>query len=162
MNGPREPWQPDPRKLGNWTSMFEPQAREAPSPPQSPPPVEPPDEAELAGVDLSAYKPCQLQRGRSRPALMLGLRRFDAKSGLWHSWSMAYPSLYAIDVIGDRMVSLDFGTRQFVLEGRGLDELARHIQSGTVLAIEEYSPHIWPQPTDGVVISKIEKIEPPG
>lgn len=161
MSNPSEPWQPDPRKLGNWTSLFETQARDAPPAPNSAPSVEPPDDAELAGVDLSEYKPWQLQRGRTRPALMLGLRRFDAKSGLWHTWSMSYPSLYAIDTIGDRMLSLDFGTRQYVLEGRGLDELARQIQSGTVLAIEEFSPHIW-QPTDGPVISKIEKIESPG
>lgn len=157
MSNPHQPWQPDERKLGNWASMFEPQERQAATPPPAGSQVEPPFEDERPNLDPNEYKPWQLQRGRSRPALMLGLRRFDPKSGLWHLWSMAYPSLYAVDSIGDRIVSLDFGTRQFVIEGMGLDVLADHLQQGIVLNIVEYAAQIWTARAEGPVVIAIQK-----
>ena len=163
MTDPNKPWEPDPKKMGNWTSMFEPKARDEP-------PVAPSsagvrtDDGAVVGADEASgqYRPWVLQRGRSHPAMMLQFRRYDPRSGLWIGWQAAYPQLNAVDFIGDRMFTLDFGIRQFVLEGRGLDELARHIQSGTVLAIEEFSAQVWPQPESGPVITKIEKIEATG
>ncbi|MGC5254615.1 hypothetical protein, partial [Escherichia coli] len=78
------------------------------------------DDAELPGIDPAKYQPWILQRGRSHAAMMLALNWFDAKAGLWHCSAIAYPSLYAIDSIGERMVSLDFGARQYMIEGYGL------------------------------------------
>jgi hypothetical protein len=146
MTDERTPWQPDQRKMGNWTSMFDRQERDGSPPAQSvAPAIEAPSEADAPALDLTEYRPWQLQRGRSRPALMLALRRFDPKSGLWRGWALAYPSLYAVEHLGDRMVSLDFGgTRQFVVEGHGLDVLADHLQQGIVLNIVEYAASIWP------------------
>jgi hypothetical protein len=118
------------------------------------------DEAALAlALDATEYKPWVLQRGRSRPAMMLHLRRFEPKSGLWMGWQMSYPHLIAVEYIGDRMLSLDFGSRQFVIEGRGLDELARHLQQGSVLAVQEYCDAVWPQEGKDFVISTIKKLE---
>ena len=161
MTDPNKPWEPDPKKMGNWASMFEPKAREdALAQPPASASVRTDDGALIGPDETSAqYRPWLLQRGRSQPAMMLLFRKFDPRSGLWIGWQAAYPQLNAVDFIGDRMVSLDFGIRQFVLEGRGLDELARHIQSGSVLTIEEFSAHVWPQPESGPVITKIEKIE---
>lgn len=56
------------------------------------------------------------------------------------------------------MLSLDFGERQFVIEGHGLDELARHFQQGTVIKIVEYAPAIWPTRADGPVVTAIRKV----
>lgn len=153
MSDPRTPWQPDQRKLGNWASMFDKQANEAPHPTQpASSPADTYDDAETSGTDPNQYRPWTLQRVKSRPAMMLALRRFDLKSGLWRRWSMSYPSLYALDVLGDRMLNLDFGgSRQFVLEGRGLDVLADHLQQGTVLCIVEYAASIWPTAGSAIV-----------
>lgn len=104
------------------------------------------DEAVMAlALDAPEYKPWVLQRGRGRPAMMLHLRRYEPKSGLWCGWQIAYPHLVAVEYTGDKMLSLDFGTRQFLIEGTGLDELARHLQQGTVLVIQEYSDRVWAQ-----------------
>lgn len=102
------------------------------------------DEAALAlALDPQEYRPWVLQRGRSRPAMMLHLRRFEPKSGLWTGWVLSYPQLLAAEYTGDRLLSLDFGTRQFIIEGAGLDELAQRLQSGSVLIVQEYAAAVW-------------------
>ena len=115
---------------GQWREMFEPQrspgaARAAPPPECDD--LELDDDREL---DLANYKPWLVQRGRSRPAMMLHLRRYEARSGLWMGWAMSYPSLIAAEYVGDRMVSLDFGTRQFMIEGEGAAGDARSPAAG--------------------------------
>lgn len=103
------------------------------------------DEAALAlALDAQEYRPWVLQRGRGRPAMMLHLRRYESKSGLWMGWQLAYPHLIAAEYVGDRMLSLDFGSRQFVIEGTGLDDLVRHLQLGSVLMVQEFAPAVWP------------------
>ena len=153
-------WEPDPNKMGNWRSMFE-QSRGA-TPGREASPTPPPDDTPLddtaASHDLTSYKPWLLQRGRSRPSLMLGLRRFEARSGLWQGWGLSYPSLQAVEYIGDRMLSLDFGTRQFMLEGHGLDELERRLAEGTVVTIVEYAAQVWATKPDGPIVTAIGKI----
>lgn len=120
------------------------------------------DEAAMAlAHDPTNYKPWILQRGRSRPAMMLHLRRFEPKSGLWMGWQMSYPHLIAVEYIGDTMLSLDFGTRQFVIEGTGLTELARHLQQGTVLAVQEYSAAVWTLHETGKSIRSISRVGAP-
>lgn len=116
-----------------------------------------PDDIELA-PDLSAYRPWTLQRGRSRPTLMLELRRYEPRSGLWSGWQLSYPTLLAAEYTGDRLLSLDFGSRQFVIEGRGLDELARHLQQGNVIAIQEFASALWQRQPDGAVVGAIRKV----
>lgn len=117
------------------------------------------DEAAMAlALDPADYKPWILQRGRSRPAMMLHLRRFEPRSGKWIGWQMSYPHLIAVEYVGDTMLSLDFGTRQFVIEGTDLTELARHLQQGLVLALQEYSRAIWPQRIEGPMISSIKLV----
>jgi hypothetical protein len=147
----------------NWRSMFE-QGR---SPGRgigrdgsNAPPLPEPDDPDMGGppLDLTDYKPWVLQRGRGRPALMLDLRRFAEKSGLWIGWQVSYPHLIAVEYVGDRMLSLDFGLRQFMIEGQGLQEMARHLQQGTVLALQEYSRAIWPQRREGPMIASIKRI----
>jgi hypothetical protein len=159
---PRKPWEPDPNRVGtNWTSMFE-QPRSGgatPTPSATPTPAASPTEDEALAPDLTVYKPWVLQRGRSRPSLMLGLRRYDPRSGQWIGWGVSYANLFAVEYIGDRMVSLDFGLRQYVIEGRGLDELARRIKQGTVTTVLEYSAAIWPQPTEAAMVTAIKRIE---
>ena len=162
------PWEPDPRKMGNWTSMFDngrtPRAAEnaASSVPASVPleaASEPEgDETEIE-PGLTPYRPWVLQRGRSRPVMMLHLRRFDRKAGFWMGWQISYPHLVAAEYVGHRMLSLDFGTRQFVIEGNGLDELARHLQTGSVLLLQEFSKEVWAgAPSDGLTIDSIKKL----
>lgn len=158
----------------NWRSMFErgrperppysgvPPANvyddgHAPSAPLSPEDMT--DEAALAlAHDAAEYRPWVLQRGRGQPPLMLDLRRYDARSGQWIGWQVSYPHLVAVEYTGDKMLSLDFGTRQFVIEGRGLLELPRLIQQGSVLALVEYSQARWPDYADGPRISAIKRI----
>ena len=142
----------------NWRDMFE---QERPRPgeaaaPSSPTPVE---EEESIAPDLALYRPWIIQRGRSRPALLLNLRKFDPRSGLLIGWQASYPYLVAADYVGERMLSLDFGSRQFVIEGSDLTELVRHLQQGTVLAIQEYSAQVWPQAPDGPIVTRISKVE---
>ena len=112
-------------------------------------------------LDMAEYRPWILQRGRSRPAIMLHLRRYEPKSGLWtgwQRWQMSYPHLAAVEYVGDRMLSLDFGQRQFVIEGTGLGELARHLQSGSVLMVQEYSQTIWSMRGHDPLMSIITKL----
>jgi len=117
------------------------------------------DEAVMAlALDTSDYKPWVLQRGRGRPAMMLHLRRYEPKPGLWCGWQIAYPHLVAVEYTGDTMLSLDFGTRQFVIEGTGLHELARHLQIGSVLMVQEYSQTIWSQRGDGPMVASIKRL----
>lgn len=113
------------------------------------------DELEL---DMSEYRPWILQRGRSRPAALIDLRWYDARAGMWLGCAMAYPQLVSVEYVGERMVSLDFGKRQFVLEGEGLIELVRRIQDGSVVAIQEYAPALWPQRPSGPCITSIKRV----
>ncbi len=136
---------PAPSGLG-YDDGFDPAQRQAGGEMQRPPltPEEITDEAAMAlALDAPEYKPWVLQRGRGRPAMMLHLRRFEPKSGLWCGWQIAYPQLIAVEYTGDSMLSLDFGQRQFMIEGSGLHELARHLQSGSVLMLQEYARGVW-------------------
>lgn len=110
------------------------------------------DEAALAlADDIQEYRPWILQRG-TRPLMMLHLRRFDAQAGHWLGWQVSYPHLIAVEYVGDRLLSLDFGTRHFIIEGIGLGELARHLQTASVQAVVEFSSETWPkQPNDGAI-----------
>ncbi len=102
------------------------------------------DAAVLAlSIDPQEYKPWILERGRTRPVVMLHLRRFEPRSGLWTGWQISYPHLIAVEYTGDTMFSLDFGSRQFVVMGRGLGELVAHLQNGSVLTITEFSDRVW-------------------
>ena len=89
---------------------------------------------------------------------MLHLRRYDPKSGMWIGWQVSYHNLIAVEYVGDRLLSLDFGMRQFVIEGSGLDELVRNLQQGIVLCLQEYSSQLVPQRPTGPIIIKISKI----
>lgn len=129
-------------------------------------PSAPPSPGDNAGeaaaalaLDTRDYRPWIVQRGRSRPTLMLELRRYEPRSSLWSSWAMAYPSLYALDQTGDRLLSLDFGNRHFVIEGHGLDQLAQHIQQGSALAVIEHSAALWATRPDGPCVTAIRRIE---
>lgn len=138
--------QPHGRLLGSYDDGFDPRQRhlgaEMPRPPLTPEEIT--DEAAMAlALDAPEYKPWVLQRGRGRPAMMLHLRRYEPKSGLWCGWQIAYPHLVAMEYTGDRMLSLDFGARQFVIEGSGLHELARHLQLGSVLMVQEFAKGVW-------------------
>jgi len=142
----------------NWRDMFEqerPRSGEAAA--QSP--STPVEEEESIAPDLALYRPWIIQRGRTRPALLLNLRKFDPRSGLLIGWQASYPYLVAADYVGERMLSLDFGSRQFVIEGSDLTELVRHLQQGTVLAIQEYSIKVWPELPPGPMVTAINKIE---
>jgi len=132
-----------------------------PSPPTAPAPPSPdlPLDDELP-LDISEYRPWVLQRGRARPPALLNLRWFDARAGMWLGCAMAYPQLIAAEYVGERMVSLDFGKRQFVLEGDQLGELIRRIQEGSVITIQQYAPAVWPQRSDGPYIASIRRIGP--
>lgn len=152
----------EPQGLGkNWRAMFEqPRPPDAPLKPELPPSIEDaPGEDESAALDLTDYRPWILQRARTRPALMLELRRYEPRSGQWSGWAMAYHNLNAVDFVGARMLALDFGTRQFIIEGRGLDALARHIQQGTVLGIVEYNAVLWPTPMADASVTAIRRVE---
>jgi hypothetical protein len=163
MTGPNRPWEPDPGKLGNnWQSMFDTRRTSAAPPPDqtNAPAAEVFDDGEIPTIDATEYRPWILQRGSSRTAMMLALRWFDTKAGVWHGSAIAYPSLYAIDHISDGLISLDFGARQFVIEGRGLDVLARYLLQGAVLKIVEYASAIWPTRADGPVVTAIRRVTP--
>ncbi len=128
-----------------------------PHPPQTPEDIT--DEAAMAlAGDTAEYMPWVLQRGSARPMMMLHLRRFEPKSGLWCGWEIAYPHLIAVEYTGDKMLSLDFGTRQFMLQGHGLDELAARLQQGTVLMVQEYCDRVWPTRGAGGVVNSITLI----
>ena len=117
-----------------------------------------PDDDGAPPLDMNVYRPWTLQRGRGRPSMLLDLRRYEPKSGLWIGWQMAYPHLIAVEYIGDKMLSLDFGTRQFMIEGRGLDELARHLQQGSVVNVLEFSERVWGMAVEGAMVNAINKL----
>lgn len=71
---------------------------------------------------------------------------------------MSYPHLIAVEYIGDKMLSLDFGTRQFVIEGTGLQGLVRHLQQGSVLVAQEYSVAKWPDDREGPHLTAIKRV----
>jgi hypothetical protein len=147
--------------FGGYDDGFDPSQRDARGemPRASLTPEEITDEAAMAlALDAPEYKPWVLQRGRSRPAMMLHLRRFEPKSGLWCGWQIAYPHLVAVEYTGDKMLSLDFGARQFVIEGDNLSELARHLQNGSVLMVQEYSQNLWPICQQGALVKSIAKL----
>jgi hypothetical protein len=91
--------------------------------------------------------------------MMLELRRYEPRSGLWTGWALAYPHLIALEYTGDRLLSLDFGQRQFVVEGSGLDELARHIQQGAVLAVQEYAASLWATRSGQGLVTALRRID---
>ena len=121
-------------------------------------PVLGPDDDDGLSLDMAEYRPWVLQRGRSRPAALLDLRWYDARASLWLGCAIAYPQLAAAEYIGDRMLSLDFGRRQFVLEGEGLSELVRRIQDGSVVAIQEYAASVWPRRPTGPIVTTIKRL----
>lgn len=116
------------------------------------------DEPEWAPPpDPAEYKPWLMQRG-GRPAMFIDLRRFEPRTGSLIGSLMSYPALIAVDYIGDHMLALDFGARQFVLEGAGLDSLAARLQQGMVLAIQEFSPKVWATSVPAQVVRKIATV----
>jgi hypothetical protein len=145
----------------DWARMFEQRRGDgAGGAPPMPPLEEPPDDA--LELDPTTYRPWLLQRVKTRPAMMLHLRRFEARSGLWTGWALPYPNLYAIEYTGDRMLSLDFGVRQFMVQGEGLDQLLGPLQLGKVLALHEYSAQVWPSRPGGPLISSIHRVAAQG
>lgn len=148
---------PAPSSLGGFDDGYDPagsvRAGNVPQPSQSPdagiddtglPPAE----------DLLEYRPWILQRG-TRPLMMLHLRRFDAQAGHWLGWQVSYPLLIAVEYVGDRLLSLDFGNRHFVIEGAGLGELARHLQTASVQTVLEFTPEAWVTRPEGAVVKAI-------
>lgn len=91
-------WEPEPEKVGNWRAMFEPErgGKQSGVPPithgEMPHEQAPDDEA--FALDLAVYKPWVLQRGSSRRVMLLDLRRFEPRSGLWMvgNWPMPISS----------------------------------------------------------------------
>lgn len=149
----------DDSNASNWRGMFEPQrqtVRGLGGVSQAPPDELPRDD--MLELDTADYKPWVLQRGRTRPIMMLHLRRFEPRSGLWTGWQLAYSHLVAAEYTGDKMLSLDFGTRQFMLQGSGLDELAARLQQGDVLMAQEYCDQAWPLRPAGPFVSRITRL----
>lgn len=154
---------PQGRSLGGYDDGFDLSQRQAGGEMSRSPltPAEISDEAAIAlALDAPEYRPWVLQRGSGRAAMMLHLRRFEPKSGLWIGWQLAYPHLVAVEYTGDRMLSLDFGTRQFMIQGYGLGELAARLQQCSVLMVQEYAQSVWPARGDGGNISSIGKVGP--
>jgi hypothetical protein len=154
---------PHPKRFGGYDDGYDPAQPQAHG--ETPPPHSPADQASgayddanLASLNGAEYKPWVLQRGHGRPVMMLHLRRYEPKSGLWCGWQIAYPHLIVAEYTGDKMLSLDFGTRQFMLQGHGLEELSRHLQNGTVLMVQEYCDRIWTNQPAGGVITSIVKL----
>lgn len=144
--------------MNTWQEMYE---RKAP-----PAPV---GGARVGGTDdvphqldpePTEYRPWVLQRGSGRPAMLLDLRRFEPKTGTLTGSLVSYPQLMAVDYWGDRVVTLDFGSRHYVIEGTGLGDLPRWLQQGAVLAIQEYSARIWPLEIGGPTVHRISSIGP--
>ena len=89
--------------------------------------------------------------------MMLHLRRFDPKARIWTGWVLPYSGLYALEYVGGT-VSLDWGSRQFVVEGRGLEGLVHLVHQGTLHAIVEYCPDAWPRPVDSPIVTAIRPV----
>lgn len=145
----------------HWRDMLSQQGhggRQVGGEPTPPPRQQAEPELDDPTLDMAEYRPWLLQRGRSRPAALLDLRWFDARASLWLGCAIAYPQLAAAEYIGERMLSLDFGKRQFVLEGEGLGELVRRIQDGSVIRIQEYASAIWPRKPIGAIINSIKRL----
>lgn len=156
-------WEPDPSKLGNWREQLmkdrgAPLGGAAPQAP-APAPIEFAPEVDPTAPDPAEYKPWIVQRGRSQPAMMLEFRRYEPRSGLWSGWAISYPHLVTLEYTGDKLLSLDFGSRHVVIEGQGLDELARYIQQGVVLTIQEHAAAIWSATPKGPAVSAIRNIK---
>lgn len=148
------PHQPAPLPAFGYDDGYDP-ARQGAAPMSSQQVV---DEAALAlADDIQEYRPWILQRG-TRPLMMLHLRRFDAQAGHWLGWQMSYPSLLAVEYIGDRLLSLDFGNRHFAIEGTSLGELARHLQTGSVQTVVEYAQEIWARSSNESAVTKIRSV----
>ncbi|RYM05713.1 hypothetical protein [Sphingobium cupriresistens] len=157
---PGNPWNPAKQLGTQWQErLFGEGAGPSTGPTRTP---APPDDAALEddviAPDLRNYRPWIIQRGRSRSATMLGLRRFDPRGGHWLGFGLPYHGLFAVEYVGDKMVSLDFGMRQFVIEGRGLDELAQRIKQGSIATILEYAPAIWPDSPQGAIVTSIRRV----
>ena len=90
--------------------------------------------------------------------MFLDLRRFEPRTGECVGTQMSYPMLCAVEYIGDGLISLDFGIRQYIIRGRGLAELHRHLQTASVLAIHEHSERVWPSVNEGPIVTSIERI----
>lgn len=147
---------------GQWTDMFDNPGRSS-ARGTAPPPIAADDgeiELDVGALSRAEYQPWVLQRGR--PSMLLHLRRFEPRSDMWQGWALSYPTLSAVEYIGPRMVSLDFGLRQFVIEGGGLDGLVDRLQQGAVSVIQEYSLATWPCRPDGPFISAIKRVGPTG
>lgn len=163
-------WEPSPQKMGNWRAMFETGGARGVGPDASPGLIGTPHSPDVVAdrddgpdplaLDTAEYRPWILQRGRSRPAMMLHLRRFEPKSGQWLGWQLAYHSLLAVEYVGDAMLTLDFGARQFVIEGYRLSELVDHLQSGVLLCVQEYAASVWSAAPTGAAISRIRLLAP--
>ncbi|MES2988717.1 MAG: hypothetical protein V4808_12490 [Pseudomonadota bacterium] len=139
----------------NWQDMFGGSHRDPLG--GMPPPIER-EEDEPPVIDPTDYRPWHVQRVRSRPSMMLHLRRFEQRSDMWVGWALSYPSLLAVEYTGDQFVTLDFGSRHFVVEGIGLGALVAQLQSGSVLSLQEYSQVIWPMKPAGSIIRSIKRV----
>ncbi|WP_257385040.1 hypothetical protein [Tahibacter caeni] len=147
--------------MSNWQEMFEPRRAAMVgqvSTATSASTAAPTDEG-VPAPDLKVYHPWILQRGRSHPAMFIDFRRFDPKSGLLMGCQMSYPMLLSIEYTGDKLVSLDFGQRKFMIEGAGLIDLARHLQQGIVLAVQEYSESIWNTKPEANRVTRIARFD---
>lgn len=141
----------------HWTDMFE-QPRQhgrASAPPLTVQSSD--DDQDTPDYDVSIYRPWIVQRGRSRPPMMLEFRRYEPRSGLWSAWAIAYPMLLGLEYTGDCLLSLDFGSQKIVLEGYGLQDLSRQIQNGSVVAIQEYCQDFWNCDRTKPIIRKIKR-----
>lgn len=147
--------------MANWQDMFEPRKAAMVGPVSSATSLgtaAPTDEG-VPAPDLQVYHPWILQRGRSHPAMFIDFRRFDPKSGLLMGCQMSYPMLTSIEYTGDKLLSLDFGMRKFMIEGTGLIDLARHLQQGIVLAVQEYSEAVWKVAPEVNAVIRIARFE---
>lgn len=142
--------------MDKWQDAFRTPTSGKDTPP--PPVVDLPDDDMAPAPDPAAYQPWLLQRGRGRPTMFLDLRRVEGRTGEVTGSLVSYPSLLAVDYIGEHLISLDFGHRHYVIEGSGLGELARRLQQGSVVAIQEFSGRVWSQPGSGPIVTKIEKV----
>ncbi|MCC2099400.1 MAG: hypothetical protein KDJ29_21090 [Hyphomicrobiales bacterium] len=113
------------------------------------------DEA-ITAPDPAQYRAFLLQRGSGRPPLFIDLRRFDPRSGALIGTLMSYPQLTAVDYVDGHSAVLNFGLRQFRIEGQGLEELILRLHAGSVAAIQEYTAKLWPKPPlSGPVVRRI-------